>query len=311
MPSETSGYTSKTTAAPAIVQAQAETAECFELTTKDGTQHFVRLWQATTAAPLLIHLHGIEGHGRWFETTASALKLEGISTCAIDRRGAGKSGGTQGDIDTYKRLVEDVEELCEQLSKKVAHSSLFLVGNCWGGKVAAVAAASGGLKRLSGIIFTSPAWSTQVDVTFGTKLKIGLNYILGGRGYFDIPLTPEHFTDNPPYLAYLTADDLRLKRATARFFVESLKLTCAARQAVQKLRLPVLIVQSGRDAIVDLKGIKQWFSFVGSSDKTLKIFTTAAHSLDFEADQSQYQSCLTNWVKSRESGSSKGSLGAS
>jgi alpha-beta hydrolase superfamily lysophospholipase len=263
----------------------------------------MRLWQAERPGPLAIHLHGIEGHSRWFESTALALRQAGISTCAIDRRGAGKSGGTAGDVSSYRRLVDDVEELLPQLLtlKQIQPTALFLIGNCWGAKVAVVAATNGRLPSLSGFIVTSPAWVTQVDASLFTKLKIGLNYLFGGRGCFDIPLTPQHFTDNPPYLSYVSADQLRLKQATARFFVESLKLTRACRRDLPKLTMPVLILQSGRDAIVDLKGIDQWFSFVGSGDKTLKIFTSAAHSLDFEADQAQYQECLSSWIQSRAS----------
>lgn len=305
MPSDTSGCPPKPLldeGSERIPQTGPESAECLKLSTPDGVEHFVRLWRAPSQGPLVVHLHGIEGHSRWFESTALALVRAGISTAALDRRGAGKSGGVMGDIDRWKTLVVDVQELIAQLSDRCPHQGLFLMGNCWGGKVAAMVAANSQPAQFSGLIFTSPAFATSVDVGFATKLKIGLNYLLGGRGYFKIPIAPDHFTANPPYLSYLSADELRLKQATARFFIESLKLTQACRQAVARLQLPVLILQSGQDDIVDLKRIEGWFARIRSGDKTLKIFTTAKHSLDFEPDQAQYQSCLMSWIKSRASG---------
>ncbi|HEY9789502.1 MAG TPA: alpha/beta fold hydrolase [Candidatus Obscuribacterales bacterium] len=272
-----------------------------QIVTSDGIAHPVRFWAAQAGAPIAVYLHGIEGHSQWFEDTAVALNKQDIAVYAPDRRGAGLSSQPAGDIGSYTRLVDDIGEIVQEIIRRHPGSPIFLIGNCWGGKVALTLAGSDQGKQIKGLILTSPAVATQVDVTFGTKLKIALSYLLGGRSYFDIPLTPEHFTDNPPYLEYVASDPLRLKRATARFFVQSLILTAACKRASLRLKVPVLVLQSGRDAIVHLKRLEGWFSTIGSADKTLKIFTSAAHSLDFEANPTEYQMLLASWINTRAS----------
>jgi acylglycerol lipase len=283
----------------AVSQTGPETAKIEWWKTSDGVEHCVRNWAAATGAgPVCIYLHGIEGHGRWFEETAIKLAAQGISTYAPDRRGAGASRERRGHIEDYRRLVLDVEELIQLIRQRHPASAMFIIANCWGGKVGLVAAQN--CPELKGIVLTSPAVSVQVDVSLVTKLLIGLNYCFsGGNAYFDIPLTARHFTDNPPYLEYIARDPQRLTQATAAFFVQSLKLTRACKTAATQLRLPVLILQSGRDQIVNLKSIGSWFDSLVSADKTLKIFTSAAHSLDFELHAEEYQSLLGEWILAR------------
>ena len=277
-----------------------ETARCEWLQTSDGVQHFTRAWLAGQSGPVCFYLHGIEGHSRWFEETALALNERGISVYALDRRGAGASKEHRGHIGDYRRMVKDVEELIEVVRSRHPGSAVVLVGNCWGAKVAVtVAAQAQKTGTVQALVLTSPAVAVQVDVTPMTKLQIGLNFLFGTKKYFDIPLTPEHFTDNPIYLEYIASDRLRLKQATASFFVNSLMLTRACKRAGRLLSMPVLVLQSGRDEIVRVQSIKQWFDTISSSDKTLKIFTSAAHSLDFDAAAPEYQQTLSNWITDR------------
>lgn len=299
--------TSKSASSPAesIVQLGPETAACEWWNTADGATHFMRVWlsnQTQQTSPIVVYLHGIEGHSRWFEETALQLARHGISTYAADRRGAGASKESRGDIARFDRLIGDTHELLQLVSARHPGAPVIIVANCWGAKVGLAAAARDRQthRLVRGIILISPAIAVQVDVALTTKLKIAWNYLLqGGTGQFDIPLTPEHFTDNPVYLDYVANDRLRLTKATARFFVESLKLTSVCKSAFKGVDMPVLVLQSGRDAIVQVSAIQQWFDSLSSSDKALNIFTSAAHSLDFEPEPSEYQNFLKEWILTR------------
>lgn len=272
------------------------TSEALWLTTEDGTKHFVRFWSAGNPGPVAVYLHGIEGHSTWFEETARELNKESISVYAIDRRGAGASTESRGDIASYKRLLTDLEELLFSLKARHKNAPVFLIANCWGAKLGIPVAAKNPNSALQGLVLISPAIATQVDAPPLTKFKIGLNYLLGGRGLYEIPLTPQHFTENPRYLKFIADDPLRLTQASARFFIESLKLSTVCRKESAHLRLPVLVLQSGRDAIVKVETLKHWFQSIPSTDKRLEIFTSAAHSLDFECDTAEYLTSLKGWL---------------
>lgn len=287
--------TAKAAAAGSLVQLGPETASCTWIETSDQVRHFLRTWQGIQGKPVVVYLHGIEGHGRWFEDTALFLQSQEISVYAVDRRGAGASQETRGHLQSQGRLVSDIEELL-QIVYRQQSGPVFLVANCWGAKAAVVVAGRHRSQRLAGLVLTSPAVDVKVDVPFLTKLRIAASYILGRQDLFDIPLTAAHFTDQTPYLKYIDEDPLRLKQATAAFFLESLKLTAAAKAAARQLQLPVLVLQSGKDAIVEVEGIKKWFAAIAASDKTLELFPEATHSLDFDPEAPKYRTVLLNWI---------------
>lgn len=284
----------------------ARPAETRTFTTSDGVEHFARVIRAKTAeVATLVYLHGIEGHSFWFEETAEILAAQGITTYALDRRGAGMSREPRGDLRDWRRLVMDIEETVNSIAA-AADTPLFLMANCWGAKAAIVAVADaaefpGCQRHIKGLILTSPAIAVQVDVDLPTKLQIGLSYLLRDGRLFPIPLLPEHFTDNPTYLDFIRQDELRLKDATASFFLQSLILTRRAQMATSRLKLPVLLLQSGRDGIVVVSKIEKWFSQVAAADKKLEMFPAAAHSLDFEAgsERQRYLQVLGEWLLER------------
>jgi alpha-beta hydrolase superfamily lysophospholipase len=277
-----------------------ETAQGRFWNTSDGAQHFLRVWSVDSPQAAVIYLHGIEGHGRWFEETAITMQSNQIVVYAPDRRGAGASKERRGHLDNYDRLVRDIEECVMYVKQRHAGVPVFLVANCWAAK-AAILVAAGGRVPLTGLVMTSPAVSVKVDVDFKTKVLIALSYFVGSKDYFDIPLASEDFTDNAAYLFYIDGDPLRLRQATASFFIESLRLTSACLKASTKLTLPVLVLQSVRERIVNVEEIKTWFTTVSSADKELIMFENAAHSLDFaaEPDAGDYRRVLNDWLSKK------------
>lgn len=290
-----------------VLQLEPETAVLERWSTSDEAEHVVRVWGVIPQHAVVFYLHGIEGHGRWFEETALALNKKGVTVYALDRRGAGSSNEPRGHAQSWKRLVDDADELLQEVRKRNPDVPCFLVANCWGAKVALAAAARVHNQTLSGLVLTSPAVCVQVDVSPLEKLQIGLDYIFaGGKRLFNIPLTPEHFTDVPEFLDYIIKDKLRLTKATASFFVESLKLTRACKEAANKLNLPLLVLQSGRDGIVNVEKLKQWFQALPAHDKTLTMFTEAAHSLDFDYRMNEYQEAVASWILVRANSNKSG-----
>jgi alpha-beta hydrolase superfamily lysophospholipase len=112
-----------------------------------------------------------------------------------------------------------------------------------------------------------------------------------------IPLTTSMFTDNRVYLDYIESDRLRLVEATPQFFFENFWLGLRARKTASHLQLPLLLVQTGGDQIVDIPALQSWFAKVKSSDKTFKLFANAHHSIDFDGQYfDEYVDLLLSWI---------------
>src|SRR5207248_2779346 len=113
---------------------------------------------------------------------------------------------------------------------------------------------------LSGLVLVSPAIEALVDVDFCTKLAVAWSWLTGSRRVFQLPIAAEMFTDERAYIDFIERDPLRLTEVTASFLIENLKISRLARQQADRLTLPVLLLQSGRDRIVDVVGIERWFN---------------------------------------------------
>jgi lysophospholipase len=275
-------------------------AESGWLAAADGRKLFYRNWPGKTGEPVVVYLHGVEGHSGWFAPTAERLQDSGFNLYAPDRRGAGMNDEDRGHLREFPVLLDDIRGFLAFLRKEHPTSQLFLLGNCWGAKAAALLAGDG--ERLNGLILTSPALKARVDVPFAEKLRIALAYFSGSMKQFDLPIRPEMFTGQAEWLEFIRKDPQRLTRATAAFLVETLKLRWFAQQAAEKISLPLLMFQAGHDDIADTTYGEAWFRRVSSTDKTLKTFSDSAHTIDFDLCADEYANFLVNWVRERSAG---------
>jgi len=287
---------------PGISMSSAELPlpqpEACWLTAADGEQLLFRLWRGVQGQPVVVYFHGIEGHSRWFDQTAAYLNRLGMSVYVPDRRGAGANAQERGHLGGHKLFLSDMELMVSRARLDHPQAALFLVGNCWGAKGTIVLAAGAAAARygIAGVALTSPAVAVRVDVSLATKLAIFAGWIIRSRHKFPIPLTAEMFTDNPRYLDFIARDRLRLTEATGCFFVASTVLTWLSSRCAARLRVPLLVLQSGRDQIVDVDGVRKWFDRVASGNKSMRLFPECEHSLDFDCRPDDYLAALSGWL---------------
>jgi acylglycerol lipase len=287
-----------------LVVKNLESASTGWVAADDRRELFYRYWSGKALAPVLVYLHGIEGHSAWFGPTAEKLAANGFHLYAPDRRGAGMNSEERGHLGSFQVFLQDIRNFLRFVKTEHPGSPLFLLGNCWGAKAAILLCGEGTLP-VDGLILTSPALKTLVDVDFRTKLQIARAYITQSRETFELPLTPEMFTKQPDYVRFIADDALRMTRATASFLVETLKLRWLAQRSAKKVELPLLIFQAGHDEIADTAYGDMWFRKAASKDKTLKFYGDSAHTIDFDLCADDYVNVLADWVRRRVPGGDK------
>ncbi len=280
-------------------------------------------------APVILYLHGIEGHGQWFENTADALHQRGMTVYAPDRRGAGLNSRDRGHLSSYKLFVDDVNSLLKRICNQHVGHPIILWGNCWGAKAACLFAQDQEIKvkttpptvdenngmdapppsgeidahPIAALVLSSPAIFPKVDYDLKTKMDIAANHVMGGRRAlkkWPLPITTTMFTDNPIYLDYIEKDPLRLTELSSTFFVENFKLSLLAEKTAPNITKPLIIVQSGSDQIVDVAKLEKWYARVKAPDKTMRIFPDAYHCLDFDANWfREYTHLVSEWLLAR------------
>jgi acylglycerol lipase len=271
----------------------------------DGAPLAYRYWAATEPRDAAVYLHGIAGHSLWFSAAATHLAKSGVTVYGHDRRGSGLN--TQlgpGHASHHRVVLDDIRTFVDLARAEHPGGKVFLIAGCWGAKPGVVFA-QWEQARLDGLVLVAPALSVRVKLPLKDLLGVAYSLVTNPLRRFPIPLVPEQYTDNPKFRTFVAADRDRLLEVTARFYLETARLDRLAARSPGSIRLPVLLVQGGRDAIVDVDGVRRWFGRLASPDKTLKIYPESAHILEFEGHQETYLADLLAWVDAHGSAHAK------
>lgn len=265
-----------------------------------------RFWAAPGPGDSAVYLHGIAGHSLWFSAAATQLAAAGIAVYAPDRRGSGLNRELgSGHVASYTVVLRDIERFVRLARQERPDGKVFLLAGCWGAKAGTVFAARAG-HLIDGLALIAPALSVRVNLPLRDLAGVALSLLLSPRRQFRIPLSPEQYTENPRFRSFVAADQQRLPTASARFFFETSRLDRLAARAPGSIRVPVLMLCGGRDAIVDLAGLQAWYARLASTDRAIKIYPDFAHILEFEERRDDYLADLLAWLAAHGSQRSVG-----
>ncbi|HEV2919761.1 MAG TPA: alpha/beta fold hydrolase, partial [Actinomycetota bacterium] len=285
-------------------------AESRFLTASDGVDlHYLR-WSSGRSPPraAIIFLHGIASHAGWFGETAADLNSQGVAVYGPDRRGSGRSGGPRGHLERYGRALDDVEEMVRLVSSELRATPIFLAASSWAAKLAVVYAAERP-GSLSGLLLLGPGLLPRVNLSPTRQLFVVVGHLVAPTARLPIPLTPELYTANRPYVDFIREDRLRLLEATTRFIWETARLDRRRGRASARLKLPLLVLQGQDDKMMDVAKTRRWFSRLDVEDKTYVAYPGAGHTLDFEPDRSRYLADMVAWLSDRLPSGSPGPTG--
>jgi alpha-beta hydrolase superfamily lysophospholipase len=279
-------------------------------TASDGVNlHYLR-WSTGRSPPwaAIIFLHGIASHAGWFGETAADLDSRGVAVYGPDRRGSGRSGGPRGHLKRYGRALDDVEEMVRLVSSEHRTTPIFLAASSWAAKLAVVYAAQRPAS-LSGLLLLGPGLLPKVNLSPTRQLFVVVGHLVTPTARLPIPLTPELYTANPPYIDFIRGDRLRLLEATTRFFWETARLDRQRGGASARLNLPLLVLQGEDDKMMDVTKTRRWFEGLATEDKTYVAYPGAGHTLDFEPDRTHYLADMLAWLSNRLPSGSPGPTG--
>jgi alpha-beta hydrolase superfamily lysophospholipase len=235
------------------------------------------------ASTAIVYLHGIESHAAWFDEAAHLLCLEGYDVYCLDRRGSGLNrenrGLPSGHIDDYRTLLNDVDDFVGPLDSE--YDTIVLTGLSWGGKLALAY----GLEhpdRVEGLVLITPGMRSAVPGEAATAMKVIFS---AGDDPVKIPIKPEMFTEDPVYLDMLKRDPLRLRYASAKFFIEGVQLDRHIDRMMPDNELPILLVLAGQDQIIDNEGVTKIVRRGKQEILDIVIYTDQTHSVQFDAPE--------------------------
>jgi acylglycerol lipase len=271
-------------------------------TARDQRRLAARVWESPDAKADVILLHGIVSHGGWYLASCQYLASQGFGVHFLERRGSGLSSDHPGDVDHWQTWMNDITDYLRQLP---AERPRILLGISWGGILASAFARYHGdeiaaLGLICPGVCSRRAASPVQRIGLQVARRIGLSNMRVA-----IPLKESWlFTDSPQSQAYIDADPLKLRKITIRFAVENQKLLKEATEHPEQINLPILLILSGKDPIVDNDATRRFVKRTAHPDQRILEYPDASHTLEFEPDPSPYFQDLAQWseriAKSKE-----------
>ncbi|XP_045796338.1 caffeoylshikimate esterase-like isoform X2 [Trifolium pratense] len=260
--------------------------ESYEVNSR-GVEIFYKSWLPGAARPraAVFYCHGYgDTCTFFFEGIARKLACAGYGVFAMDYPGFGLSEGLHCYIPSFDSLVDDVIEIYSKIKENPEIHSLpsFLFGQSMGGAVALKMHLKQP-KAWDGAILVAPMCKIADDMVPPMLLKqilIGIANILPKQ-----KLVPQK------NLAEAAFRDLKKREMTAynviaykdkpRLWtaVEMLRTTQEIEQRLKDVCLPLLILHGEADIVTDPSVSKEFYEKASSSDKKLKLYKDAYHSL--------------------------------
>jgi len=281
-------------------QLVADQLCCF--TASDGYQMQYRHHKPTCGEPLgyVVAVHGIQSHSGWYTDSSNMLCQAGYDVRFLDRRGSGLNDIERGHAPHADRLVNDIiqfiAEVREERNRIAPTSPVIMLGLSWGGKLAAVVAARRP-ELIDGLVLLYPGIYARVQPGTLARISLRIGHALGYHNRkISIPLEdPALFTQDQERQEFILKDPLALREASVSLLHASLCLENWAQQSAPHIRCPVLMMLAGNDRIVDNFATRRFFDQLPTLEKTLKEYSEAEHTLEFEPMRDQFVADLVQW----------------
>jgi lysophospholipase len=236
------------------------------------------------------------------------LAQENYAVAVVDHRGQGFSDRLSnnphhGHIDQFQDFVDDLEAVVQHATQYVAGLPQYLFAHSMGGAIAALYLAQHP-HSIQKALLSSPMLGIQTGNTpkwLARSIAVGgalLNrvfsprkpwYFLGMEDYRYVPFDENELTHSEARYqmfrdAYETNPDIQLGGPTFNWLAQAFSAIHAAHQQADRIEVPVLILQSGADAVVDNQGQLAFFQKLGNSHSHIQQIDGARHELFIESD---------------------------
>lgn len=256
--------------------------------TRDGNRLYRLDWPVAGATRTALIVHGLGEHAGRYEHVAGWLNQHGLSVCAFDLYGHGRSSGRRGHLATDTQLVDHLVEVSASLPGPV-----ILIGHSLGGLIASSAIAHDRIKP-TGLVLSSPALAVPTHAWQRAALAIlprwAPNLTLGNG------LEPAHLSHDPKIVQAYRDDPLVHDRICARLggFVAGEGARVRERAATWPVR--TLLLYAGADRLVDPAGSDAWSAKAPRPLATSCRFNTLYHEIFNEPDAAPVFKALEDWL---------------
>jgi alpha-beta hydrolase superfamily lysophospholipase len=268
------------------------TAVPFELK-RNGVTITGRSWGTIAEShSAIVLVHGLGAHSGWFEAMARRLKVRGVYTVAYDQLGFGKRRHQK--FSSVQNWLDDVHTMYNYVKEQMGNKPVFLGGNSMGGVVAL--AGVPGIKP-TGLVLFSPGFEGHKDAfTLAFRVKAIVQALLRPDTEIQVPYAIETVSRDQQVRDWINKDSEKRFNVPGRMLLELLKLTRRLPKGYKQIHVPVLMMTSGQDKVVDTTVSHLAFEAFGPSKKVNLHYDEAWHDLMFDPLLDKVVDDLVRWM---------------
>jgi lysophospholipase len=263
-------------------------------------------WAPETPRGVIIIIHGLAEHGGRYHETAEFLSRNGWAVYACDLRAHGlspdppKAGRVH--VQRFADYFFDVDAMAELVRTRHPGLPVFILGHSMGGLIA-LSYALEKPEALAGALISSPALGThpQFKPPLFLKILVGILSRLAPRLLVDSGLDTQAICRDPEVVMAYIDDPLVSQKVSVRWYSEITKAMKQAFRNAGSLRIPMLLMQSGADRLVDPAAPGRWASAAPPGLVELVLWEGLYHEMLNEPEKDQVRAKLLEWLNSRTS----------
>jgi alpha-beta hydrolase superfamily lysophospholipase len=271
--------------------------------TRDGLALHYRAWLPPTPRGVLLIVHGLAEHSGRYAHVGPRFAAAGYAAYALDHRGHGLSPGRRVHVGRFAEYLDDVDALAAVTRHRHPGLPLVLVGHSQGGLVVLTCV----LERprgLAGAIVSSPLLGVHPAARASPALVAAARVL---SVLWPNVLIPNHVDasrlarDPAVGRAYL-ADPLVSHRVSPRWLIAVLRAIERVHQDAPFLSIPVLLMISGADRIVDPEASVRFASRAPAHLVDLVRWEGFFHEMFNEPDRETVFRRMEAWLEARAPG---------
>ena len=264
----------------------------------DRTKIWVHTWECGSE-DILLCIHGLAGHGLYYDRIAAEFNQLKVSVYAIDLRGHGRSQGKRGDIPHFGYHIKDIHRVVSEITRRFPNKKVHVLGESMGSTIAILYAAAN-KEKVRSLILLSPVLKPILHHEWGQFLQFIFAMIFMPFARVILLAGRENLaTRDPEFFRILREDPLYITHASVRYMLALRYSMWRAFNKADLIRIPTLILHGTRDLITDHRASYDFFYRLSSQDKRIDVFSRVYHSMLFDPKAPLVVRKMVEWVKAR------------
>ena len=250
----------------------------------------------------IMALHGWGAHSDRMEVPADYLTEKGYAVYAFDIRGHWRNAGINpGHIDSMDHIQKDIVLFIDLIRESGKDKKIFIMGQSFGGLISLIFAINH--PALHGVIASSPLlrFSKKLSLSkrLGKKITGPISKISPNKT-IDMVIEQNLLTSDIKILRKHISDDKKIEKISLRSAAEMERSMKWAMENAANLLCPTLVLQAGKDKMVDRETTKDFFDKIKTKDKTYREYDGLLHELWNEKSRAQVFQDMFVWLEKHQ-----------